>query len=116
MIQVFTRRVLQPINPYTPLEEGSSNRSQQDSTSVNPHTPLKAQERKFVQQKYKVKNPKKEQQKALMVEEPDNWRRPFIDYFKEGKLPTEKSLATQMSKKILRYAYVNDTLYRRSKL
>ena len=48
-----------------------------------------------------------------MVEELNDWKRPFIDYFK-GKLSNDKALATQMTKRILQYAYVNDTLYRRS--
>lgn len=43
--------------------------------------------------------------------EVDDWWQLFIVYLKEGKLPSNKSLASQIKKRILCYAYVNDTLY-----
>ncbi|XP_028549778.1 uncharacterized protein LOC110092989 [Dendrobium catenatum] len=44
----------------------------------------------------------------------NDWRQPFIDYYRENKLLADKSLATQIKKRALRYAFVNNTLYRRS--
>ncbi|XP_039131869.1 uncharacterized protein LOC120268610 [Dioscorea cayenensis subsp. rotundata] len=44
----------------------------------------------------------------------DDWREPFIKYLKYGELPDEKSLATQLKKRAMRFTLVNDVLYRRS--
>lgn len=55
-----------------------------------------------------------QEQNVFMVEESNDWRQSLINYLKEGKLPTNKSLAAQLGKRILRYAFVNDTLDRRS--
>ena len=43
-----------------------------------------------------------------------DWRQPFLDYFKHGTLPQEKSMQEQLKKRALRYVYINETLYRRS--
>jgi RNase H-like domain found in reverse transcriptase len=54
------------------------------------------------------------QQEAMMTEEDDDWRQPFIEYFQHGTLPKDKRAADQLRKRVLRYAYVGNTLYRRS--
>jgi hypothetical protein len=54
------------------------------------------------------------QQEAMITEENDDWRQPFIEYFQHGILPKEKRVADQLRKWVLRYAYVGNTLYRRS--
>ncbi|KAI0530852.1 hypothetical protein KFK09_000400 [Dendrobium nobile] len=48
------------------------------------------------------------------TDEEGDWRRPLIDYLKEGKLPQDKSLSNQIKKRALSYALVNNLLYRRS--
>ncbi|XP_020678337.2 uncharacterized protein LOC110096641 [Dendrobium catenatum] len=48
------------------------------------------------------------------VEEESDWRVPFMEYLKRGKLPDDRSLATQIRKRALSFSYVNKTLYRRS--
>ncbi|PKU59564.1 hypothetical protein MA16_Dca028568 [Dendrobium catenatum] len=53
-------------------------------------------------------------QESLTISGENDWRDPFIRYFKEGRLPENKSTASQISRRALRYAFVNDTLYRRS--
>jgi Integrase zinc binding domain len=57
---------------------------------------------------------KVEQQEAMITEEHDDWRQPFIEYFQHGTLPKDKRAADQLRKRVLRYAYVGNTLYRRS--
>jgi ribonuclease HI len=53
---------------------------------------------------------------ALTVDVNEDWREPFIAYLIRGNeaLPTEKSAREQIRKRALRFAYVNNTLYRRS--
>jgi Integrase zinc binding domain len=55
-----------------------------------------------------------EQQEIMIIEEDDDWRRPFIEYFQYGTLPKDKRAADQLRKRVLRYVYVGNTLYRRS--
>jgi Integrase zinc binding domain len=55
-----------------------------------------------------------EQQEAMTIEENNDWRQPFIEYFQHGTLPRDKMAADQLRKRVLRYAYVGTTLYRRS--
>ncbi|PKU82262.1 hypothetical protein MA16_Dca017484 [Dendrobium catenatum] len=43
-----------------------------------------------------------------------DWRKPFIDYLQENKLPHEKSAADQIKRRALSYTLINGTLYRRS--
>jgi ribonuclease HI len=54
------------------------------------------------------------QQEAMIIEEDDDWRQPFIEYFQHGTLPNDKRAADQLRKRVLRFAYVGNTLYRRS--
>jgi ribonuclease HI len=62
-----------------------------------------------------IAEPKKaEQQEAMITKEDDDWRQPFIEYFQHGTLPKDKRAADQLRKRVLRYAYVGSTLYRRS--
>ncbi|XP_020702539.1 uncharacterized protein LOC110114114 [Dendrobium catenatum] len=51
---------------------------------------------------------------VFAVEEESDWRIPFIEYLKRGRLPDDRSLATQIRKRALSFSYVNKTLYRRS--
>ncbi|PKU81468.1 RNA-directed DNA polymerase [Dendrobium catenatum] len=46
------------------------------------------------------------------VDEEADWRQTIIEYFQEGKLPHERSLAHQIKKRALSYVLVNNTLYR----
>jgi Integrase zinc binding domain len=55
-----------------------------------------------------------EYQETMITEEDDDWRQPFIEYFRHGTLPKDKRAADQLRKRVLRYAYVGNTLYRRS--
>jgi hypothetical protein len=55
-----------------------------------------------------------EQQETMIIEEDDDWRRPFIEYFQHGTLPKDKRTTDKLRKRVLRYAYVGNTLYRRS--
>jgi ribonuclease HI len=55
-----------------------------------------------------------EYQETMITEEDDDWRQPFIEYFRHGTLPKDKRIADQLRKRVLRYAYVGNTLYRRS--
>jgi hypothetical protein len=55
-----------------------------------------------------------EQQEAMAVEEGDDWRRPFIECFQHGTLPEDKRVVDQLRLRVLWYAYVDNTLYRRS--
>ncbi|XP_020675309.2 uncharacterized protein LOC110094419, partial [Dendrobium catenatum] len=48
------------------------------------------------------------------VEEESDWRVPFVEYLKRGKLPDDRSLAAQIRKRALSFSYMNETLYRRS--
>jgi hypothetical protein len=58
---------------------------------------------------------KVEQQEAMITEEDDDWRQPFIEYLQHGTLPKRyKRAVDQLRKWILRYAYVGNTLYLRS--
>jgi ribonuclease HI len=57
---------------------------------------------------------KAEQQEAMITEKDDDWRRLFIEYFQHGTLPKDKRAADQLRKRVLRYAYVGNTLYCRS--
>nr|CAD1839650.1 unnamed protein product [Ananas comosus var. bracteatus] len=58
----------------------------------------------------------KEIQKAntLNIEVEDDWRESFINYFKYNELPKEKPKQVQLKKRAMRFAFVNNTLYRRS--
>ncbi|XP_020688552.2 uncharacterized protein LOC110103982 [Dendrobium catenatum] len=51
---------------------------------------------------------------VFAVDEESDWREPFIEYLKYGRLPDDKSLAAQIRKRALSFAYINETLYRRS--
>lgn len=51
---------------------------------------------------------------ALLIEEDDDWRSHFINYFRHGKVPEDKSARRQLKIRVMRFAFVNDTLYRRS--
>jgi ribonuclease HI len=55
-----------------------------------------------------------EHQESMIIEENDDWKQPFIEYFRHGTLPKDKRVADQLRKRVLRYAYVGNTLYRRS--
>jgi ribonuclease HI len=57
---------------------------------------------------------KVEQREAMITEEDGDWRQPFIEYFQHCTLPKDKRAADQLRKWVLRYAYVGNTLYRRS--
>jgi hypothetical protein len=61
-----------------------------------------------------VESREAKQQEAMIIEEDDDWRQPFIEYFQHGTLPKDKKAADQLRKWVLRYAYVGSTLYRRS--
>jgi hypothetical protein len=50
----------------------------------------------------------------MVVQTEGDWRQPFIEYFKHGTLPEGKSMQEQLQKRALRFAYLNNTLYRRS--
>jgi hypothetical protein len=50
----------------------------------------------------------------MITEEDDDWRQPFIEYFQHGTLPKDKRADGQLRKRVLRYVYVGNTLYRRS--
>ena len=43
-----------------------------------------------------------------------DWRAPFIEYLKFGRLPIEKSKVIELKRRILSYTLMNDNLYRRS--
>ncbi|XP_020688763.1 uncharacterized protein LOC110104128 [Dendrobium catenatum] len=51
---------------------------------------------------------------VFAVDEESDWRNPFIEYLKQGRLLDDKSLAAQIRKRALSFAYINETLYRRS--
>jgi hypothetical protein len=55
-----------------------------------------------------------EQQEVMAAEEGDDWRRPFVECFQHGTLPKDKRAADQLRLRVLRYAYVGNTMYRRS--
>jgi hypothetical protein len=57
---------------------------------------------------------KVEHQEAMITEEDDDWRQPFIEYFQHGTLPKDKRAADQLRKRVLWYVYVGNTLYRKS--
>ncbi|XP_020081530.1 uncharacterized protein LOC109705200 [Ananas comosus] len=63
-----------------------------------------------------LKEESKEIQKAnaLKIEVEDYWREPYLNYFKHNELPEEKPKQVQLKKRAMRYAFVNDTPYRRS--
>lgn len=90
MIFVHTRRVLQPTSLRSPLEEGSPSTSQQDTTAVVPYTPLQIAP---LNQQFKKNSNLPQEKNVFMVEESNDWRQSLINYLKEGKLPTNKSLA-----------------------
>jgi hypothetical protein len=50
----------------------------------------------------------------MTTEEDNDWRQPFIEYFQHGALLEDKNAADQLRKRVLRYTYVGNTLYRRS--
>ena len=43
-----------------------------------------------------------------------DWRLPFIEYLKYGRLPTEKNKVIELKRRVLSYTFMNDTLYKRS--
>lgn len=89
-IDVFTHRVLEPLKSKPPLEKGSSRTSPHGTTMIAARTFPPA----FNYEKRNSEDIMKSWNVALIVEELDNWRQPFIDYFKEGTLPKNKSLTT----------------------
>jgi hypothetical protein len=50
-------------------------------------------------------------QEVMMIDV--DWREPFIDYIREQKVPTDKSLAEQLIHRAKSYVLVGDKLYRR---
>jgi ribonuclease HI len=48
--------------------------------------------------------------KEIMMIDVD-WRQPFIDYIREQKVPTDKSLAEQLIRRAMSYVLVGDKLY-----
>ena len=52
-------------------------------------------------------------QATFSVDQGSDWRQPFIEYLHRGVLPSEKSLAAQIRKRAVSYAYIDDVLYRR---
>jgi hypothetical protein len=42
-----------------------------------------------------------------------DWRQPFIDYFSEQKVPSDKNLSEQLIRRAKSYVLVGDKLYRR---
>ena len=48
------------------------------------------------------------------IEEDPDWRQPFIEYFLHGRLPSNPKRKVDLRRRALRFAYLNDTLYRRS--
>ena len=56
----------------------------------------------------------REAENIFITSEEDDWREPFITYLKGGGLPKDKSKAHQISQRALRYALINDVLYRRA--
>jgi hypothetical protein len=50
-------------------------------------------------------------QEVMMIDV--DWRRPFIDYIREQKVPTDKNLAEQLIRQAKSYVLVGDKLYRR---
>ncbi|XP_028551816.1 uncharacterized protein LOC110108077 [Dendrobium catenatum] len=119
-------QVLELMNQITVVKltqvprEGIPNSSQQDATPVDPQSPQpvdledQVEEHQVPKKRHKASQAFESCKHCLDVEEEDDWRQPFIDYFKEGRLPTDKSLATQIRKRALRYTFVNNTLYRRA--
>ncbi|XP_020676621.2 uncharacterized protein LOC110095423 [Dendrobium catenatum] len=116
---VYNRRILEPTLLQFPMVEEISNPSKQHIILVEPQ-PLHQIVMENYPEEYHVAKRRKASQASeswwhcLDVEVENNWRQPFIDYFKENKLPTEKSMAAQIRKRALRYAFVNGTLYRRA--
>jgi Reverse transcriptase-like len=53
---------------------------------------------------------KVECQEAMITEGDDDWRQPFIEYFRHGTLPKDKRTADQLRKRVLRYAYVGNAI------
>ncbi|KAI0529097.1 hypothetical protein KFK09_001643 [Dendrobium nobile] len=51
---------------------------------------------------------------VFVVEETLDWRVPFIEYLKHGRLQDDRSLATQIRNRVLSFSYVNETLDRHS--
>lgn len=51
---------------------------------------------------------------VLVVQTEDDWREPFLDYFRHGKLLQGKSAQEQLKRRALRFVVANDTLYKRS--
>lgn len=51
----------------------------------------------------------------LVVKTEDDWRQHFLEYFKHGKLPQDKSTQEQLTqRRAPLFVFANDTLYRRS--
>ena len=48
------------------------------------------------------------------VEEEQDWRQPIINYIQHGRLPSDSRQRVDIRRRALRFAYLNDTLYRRS--
>jgi hypothetical protein len=42
-----------------------------------------------------------------------DWRQPFIDYLSEQKVPSDKTLAEQLTRRAKSYVLVGDKLYKR---
>jgi hypothetical protein len=42
-----------------------------------------------------------------------DWRKPFINYIREQKVPSDKNLAEQLIRRAKSYVLVGDKLYRR---
>ncbi|PKU82912.1 hypothetical protein MA16_Dca006210 [Dendrobium catenatum] len=51
---------------------------------------------------------------SFVVDDEDDWRKPFIDYLQNGKVPKEKSVAHQIKNRAMSFSLINNTLYRRS--
>ncbi|XP_028556490.1 uncharacterized protein LOC110113045 [Dendrobium catenatum] len=107
IIMVHNRRILEPALLQFPQSEGIPNSSQQDTTPVDPQPtqPVdledQLEEHQVPKKRRKVSQASESWWHCLDVEEKNDWRQPFVDYFKEGRLPTEKSLAAQIRKRAL---------------
>ena len=44
----------------------------------------------------------------------DDWRQPFVDYLRYGRLPEDPQLREQVRRRATPFVYLNDTLYRRA--
>ena len=48
------------------------------------------------------------------VKEEQDWQQPIINYIQHGRLPSDSRQRVDIRRRALRFAYLNDTFYRRS--